>query len=134
LANATEDENKVLQAVHNLLPPAHLEQIHFNKTHLTGHYRNPITLFKTQITDRTVVQAVFQHLSFGITPQNKERLKTEIDHHLERGNLYLRFDKQSAFKNQFNLCSTDPIHFRIRFKPRLKTEIIAVCTEFGLLS
>jgi RNA binding exosome subunit len=48
-AHATEDLDKVLEAVQNVLPSDHIEDIIFKRSNLEGHYGNPITFFDTRI-------------------------------------------------------------------------------------
>jgi RNA binding exosome subunit len=132
-AHATEDLDKVLTAVRNLLPAGVLDIVIFNKTNLTGYYGNPITLFETKIKDQNIARQVFEKLSTGLGLMDKEFLNEEIKQHIERGNLYLRLDKQSAFLNQLKLSRTDPIHLRIHFKKHRPDEIIGVCRKSGLL-
>jgi RNA binding exosome subunit len=64
---------------------------------------------------------------------DKETLSKEIEQHMERANLYLRLDKQSAFLNELRLGSMDPIHLQIHFKKHSENEILDVCREYGLL-
>jgi RNA binding exosome subunit len=53
--------------------------------------------------------------------------------HLEKRNLYLRFDKQSAYMGELKFSSNDPIHFKIHFKNKTPKEIMEICKETGLL-
>jgi RNA binding exosome subunit len=64
---------------------------------------------------------------------DKELLANEIAQHLDKGNLYIRLDKQSAYLNGLRLGATDIIHFRIHFKKHSAQEVVGVCREFGLL-
>lgn len=132
-AHATEDIDKVLSAVCNTLPTELVDNVAFNKTNLTGHYRNPITLFETRIKEKDAVKEVFEKLSSGLSSLDKELLDNEIKHHLDKGNLYIRLDKQSAYLNELKLCSSDPIHFRIRFKKSDPEEIVDACKKLGML-
>lgn len=132
-AHATEDVNKVLSAVRNVLPTEHLETITFQTSNLSGHHGNPITLFETRIKNKSVTDAVFRKLSSGLSMLDKELINNEIQQHLEKGNLYFRLDKQSAFMNELKLAVIDPIHFRIHFKKHKPEDIISICKEYGLL-
>jgi RNA binding exosome subunit len=60
-------------------------------------------------------------------------LNGEIMQHVERGSLYLRFDKQSAYLGELKFSSTDSIHFRIQFKKHSQDEIVDICRRIGLL-
>jgi RNA binding exosome subunit len=115
------------------LPPEKIDNIVFRKTNLAGHHGNPIVLFETRIKDRGTVQAVFEKLSSGLSTLDKEQLNSEISRHLEKGNLYIRIDKQSAYLNQVRLSTEDPIHFRIHFKKHSQREVVEICKSFGLL-
>lgn len=131
--HATEEADKVLNAVRNILPPELIETVVFKKTNLTGHHGNPIMLFETKIKEKDGAQAVFEKLSSGLSTLDRELLNSELEQHLEKANLYLRLDKQSAYLNELKLCSADPIHFRIHFTRHRREEILDICRKFGLL-
>jgi RNA binding exosome subunit len=132
-AHATEEAEKVLSAVRNILSPELIDIVVFRKTNLTGHHGNPIVLFETRIKEEKVAQTVFEKLSSGLSMLDKELLGSEIGQHLERGNLYVRLDKQSAYLNEVKLSSADPIHFRFHFKKHGQEEVVGICRKFGLL-
>ena len=132
-AHATEDLEKVLTAVRNTLPTETSESIVFQKTSLTGHHGNPIILFQTKVTDKQVLPLVLGKIALSLSALDKETLDSEIKLHLEKRNLYLRFDKQSAYMGELRFSSNDPIHFKIHFKNKTPEEIIAICREAGLL-
>jgi len=132
-AHATEDADKVLFAVHNIIPTTFFDKIFFKKTNLTGHYGNPIIFFETRIKERDAVEAILEKLASGLSGLDKEVLDSEIKQHLEKGNLYIRLDKQSAYLNELKLCLTDPIHFQIHFKNSNPKEVVSVCKKFGMI-
>lgn len=132
-AHATEDTDKVLTALHNILPTELFETINFTKTNLTGHHKNPITLLETRIKDKITAEKTFTKIATGLSILDKETLNNEINQHLEKANLYLRLDKQDAYANEFKLGQTDPIHLRVHFKNPNPDEIIETCRKFGLL-
>jgi RNA binding exosome subunit len=132
-AHATEDADKVLTAVRNILPSELIDVVAFKKSNLTGHHGNPIMLFEARIKERSALQAVFEKLSSGLSISDKEHLSSEIAQHLDKGSLYVRLDKQSAFQNKLKLSPSDPIHFRIHFKKHTQEEIIDFCRKSGLL-
>ena len=132
-AHATEDTEKVLSAVHNVFPTELGDKVVFKKTSLTGHYRNPLILFETRVKEKDAVKAVFEKLASGLGSLDKELLNKEIKQRLDKGNFYIRIDKQSAYLNELKLCSTDPIRFRIHFKKSNPEEIMEICKKFGML-
>lgn len=131
--HATEDPNKVVAAVHHILPPNFVEKVVFKQQTLRGHYGNPITLFQTEIRKKEIVNVLVTNLSENLTASDKEKLCKEMDRHLEGGSLYIRLDKQAAFLGKLKLCSADPIRLRIRFKKRRREDLVAICRKLGIL-
>jgi hypothetical protein len=132
-AHATEDLEKVSSAVRNTLPKEISENTVLQKTSLTGHHRNPIVLFQTKITDKKALPLVLEKIASSLSSLDKQTLNIEMKLHLEKRNLYLRFDKQLAYMGEVKFSSNDPIHFKIHFKNKTSEEIIAICREMGLL-
>ncbi len=132
-AHATEDSDKVLTAIRNLLPLELSESVVFQKIRLTGHHGNPIILFKVKLADRQVLPAVLKKIGAGLTSFDKEQLNDNMKLHLEKRNLYLRFDKQFAFQGEVRFSQNDPIHFKIHFKNQSFEDIVALCRDVGLL-
>jgi RNA-binding protein len=120
-------------AVRNTLPEELGESAVFKKTGLTGHHGNPITLIEVELADRQTLLGVLGKIGTGLTSLDKETLSCEMKLHLEKGNLYLRFDKQQAFLGELRFSSNDPIHFKVHFRNKTADEIIAICREAGLL-
>ena len=132
-AHATEDQIKVETAVRNLLPQDLADQVIFQKTELTGHHGNSITLLCAMLEDKKLLPSTLQKIGEGLPSLDKETLCRDLKLHLERGNLYLRLDKQSAFLGAPKFAQTDPIHLKIHFKNRPPNEIEDFCRSFGLL-
>ncbi|MEM3565526.1 MAG: RNA-binding domain-containing protein [Candidatus Bathyarchaeia archaeon] len=132
-AHATENEEKVLSAVRNTLPPQVSENIAFKKSNLSGHHGNPITLFEAKIKEKDHVKAFLEKLASNLSVLDKEILGSEVQQHIEKGCLYIRLDKQAAYLNEFKLGSTDPIHFKIHFKKSNMNEIVDLCRSLGII-
>ncbi len=132
-SHATEDTEKVLAAVRHVLPEELGESVVFKKTALVGHHGNPIVLFEAKLEDRQLLTTVLKRIGIGLTSLDKETLDREMKLHLEKGNLYLRFEKQQAFLGELRFSLNDPIHFKIHFKNKTPEEIIDICRETGLL-
>lgn len=133
-AHATEDLDKVIEAVQHVLPSDYMEDIVFNKSNLRGHYGNPITLFEARIKKREILSAFIENLSSHLSELDKETLGKEIDLHVEKGSLYLRLDKQAALQGEFRLCTDDPIRVHVRFKKSKVEDIVKLCRELGMLT
>ncbi len=133
-AHATEDLDKVVTAVQNVLPNDYIEDITFSRINLEGHYGNPITFFETKIKKKEIVLALVENLSANLSSLDKEELGREVHKHVDDGSLYLRLDKQAALQNKIKLVTSDPIRIRIRFHKSMIEDIIEVCREIGMIS
>src|SRR5271169_5272382 len=109
-AYATEALDKVQTAVRNLLPIELAETLIFQTTSLTGHFGNPITLLSAKLEDKKLLPAALQKIGLGLSSLDKEELSQNLKLHIERGNLYLRFDKQSAYLGNIKFTQNDPVH------------------------
>jgi len=132
-AHTTEDPEKVQTAVRNLLPGEQAQTIFFEKTNLTGHHGNSITLFTAKLTDKKLLPKALEKIGLGLTSLDKEELNENLNLHLEKGNMYLRFDKQSAFLGALKFSQNDPIHLKIHFKNKSSEQIADACKSSGLL-
>lgn len=132
-AHATEDEEKVLSAVRNIMPAKVSETVVFQKSNLTGHHGNPIILFEAKIKDKECIKEFFEKLASNLSSLDKEILGSEIEQHIEKGCFYIRLDKQSAYLNKFRLCTADPIHLRVHFKKSKPKEIREACRNLGII-
>jgi RNA binding exosome subunit len=132
-SHATEDSEKVQTATRNLLPETLLTESTIKQTALTGHYGNSITLIETTLTNRQALPSILNKLSLYLSALDKEQLATNINQHIEKHNLYLRFDKQNAYLGTAKLAANDPIHVKIHFKNKAQPEIVDICQKAGLL-
>jgi RNA binding exosome subunit len=133
-AHATEDMEKVVETVRNVLPSEHLQDITFSRSNLEGHYGNPIIMFEARIKDKETIKALMENLSSHLSSLDKEELGRRINRYVEKGSLYLRFDKQAALQGKIKLATSDPIRIRIRFRKSKIEDIIEVCREIGMLT
>lgn len=132
-AHATEDPTKVQTAVRNLLPAELAQTIIFEQTSCTGHHGNPIVLFTSKLTDKKLLPKTLEKFGQDLGVLDKEELSRSLKLHLEKGNLYLRFDKQSAFLGALKFSQNDPIHLKIHFKNKTAQEITEISKQTGLL-
>ncbi len=132
-AHATEDPTKVQKAVQNLLPEELAQTLVFEKTNCTGHHGNPIILFTAKLTDKKLLPKAMEKFGAELGVLDKEELQQNLKLHVEKGNLYLRFDKQSAFLGALKFSQTDPIHLKIHFKNKTAQQIEEFSKQIGLL-
>ncbi len=132
-AHATEDPAKVQKAVQNLLPEELAQTLVFEKTNCTGHHGNPIILLTATLTDKKLLPKAMEKFGAELGVLDKEELQQNLKLHIEKGNLYLRFDKQSAFLGALKFSQTDPIHLKIHFKNKTAQQIEEFSKQIGLL-
>ena len=132
-AHATEDPEKVLAAVRNILPLELGEDGVFRKTSLAGHHGNPIVVFEKRLTDKKELSLVLKRIGERLNVLDKEALAGDLRRHLERHDLYLRFDKQAAFQGKVRFSRVDPVRFKVHFKRKSFGEIAEICQKAGLL-
>lgn len=133
-AHATEDLDKVMDAVQNVLPSDHIENIIFKRSNVEGHYGNPITFFDTRIKNKKIVKAMVENLSANLSSLDKEELARTINRCVEKGSLFIRLDKQAALKGKTKFATSDPIRIRVRFRKNRTEDVIKICREIGLIT
>jgi len=112
LLHATEDGGKVLQSIQDTLV---VPSEHFSISPSEGHYKNKILLLKAMLASREASELALQIMSH-LNSSDRERLFGSLHEYSdEKGNLYLRLDKQRICQGKVSLSETDAI--RIRFKP-----------------
>ncbi|HWS20576.1 MAG TPA: RNA-binding domain-containing protein [Nitrososphaera sp.] len=110
--HATEDEDKVLKAIEDvLLVPSE----RFSSSPSQGHYKNKILLLKALLSSQEASSLAKRVISL-LNAADREHLSRLVHEHSdEKGNLYIRLDKQRMCQGRVSLSETDAI--RIRFKP-----------------
>ncbi|MDR0797950.1 MAG: hypothetical protein LBE70_04475 [Nitrososphaerota archaeon] len=132
-AHVTENPEKVLIALTNLLPTNLVETAQIEKNSLTGHHGNSITSFTTQLTDKNFLHLILEKIGQNLNALDKEELNTNLKLHIEKTNLYMRFDKQAAFLGKTKFAQNDPIHMKIHFKNKTPQEILEFLKKFEML-
>ena len=116
IAHATEDEDKVERAIQNLFPEG-ISEVSLKKQKLSGHHKDPLTLISTRIKKRREAALMLRSIIALLPPLDRERLLEELEDRVdESGNLYLRIDKQKAFKGSGALHDEDPIRIKFSFR------------------
>jgi RNA-binding protein len=110
--HATEDGGKVLQSIQDmLLVPSEL----FSSSASEGHHKNKIVLLKAILSSQEAGKLASRIISL-LSIADREQLSRLLHQYSdEKGNLYIRLDKQRLCKGKVLLSETDAI--RIRFRP-----------------
>ena len=110
--HATEDESKVLKAIEEILL---VPSTRFLRSSSEGHYKNKIVLQKAILSSKEAAMLAKRVISL-LNSTDREHLGRLVnDYADEKGNLYIRLDKQRICQGRVLLSETDAI--RIRFKP-----------------
>ncbi len=129
--HATEDPDKAVKAIQNILPAQYVDDIVFEMHSLQGHYGNPILLFETRIKKSEVTMAFGKDLLSHLEESYRGTTHDELGVPMENGNVYLRRDKQAAFEGELERCNADPIRLRIRFKKGKTKDFVRTYQELG---
>ena len=110
--HATEDEGMVLKAIEDvLLVPSE----RFSSSTSEGHYKNRILLQRAILSSHEAGSLAKRVISL-LNSADREHLSRLVHEYSdEKGNLYIRLDKQRMCQGRVSLSQTDAI--RIRFKP-----------------
>ena len=112
LLHATEDGSKVLQSIQGLLP---VSSERFSSIPSEGHYKNKILLLKAMLSSQEAGELAARIISL-LNSFDRERLSRALPEYSdEKGNLYIRLDKQRICQGKISLSEANAI--RIRFKP-----------------
>jgi hypothetical protein len=110
--HATEDQHKVLVAVEKALA---VPAVNFAGEPSEGHFGNRIMLAKAMLSSgdaNCLATRILSALNSSDRQQLADRMEEYMD---EKGNLYLRLDKQRICQGKVSLAETDAV--RIKFKP-----------------
>jgi hypothetical protein len=115
-SHATEDEDKVENAMKNLLPEENRDLWLTRKT-LKGYHGDPITIVTGKIRTKKGATGVLRRVVQELSSLDRQRLLDELEERLdEGGNLYIRLDKQNAYLGKVRLLKTDPVKMKFRLR------------------
>jgi len=116
IAHATDDLEKVQVALRFLLPDSLKGRELFTRKYMEGHHGNPIVTFEAKLTKPQEVDQFSRHFTKQLPEAEKRLIEGSLDKHSdEEGNLFIRFDKQQAFRGIVALCDEDPIRVKLKF-------------------
>lgn len=136
-SHATENTERVVKALKNLLPETILEEVEFGEEELTGYYGNPIKILRARVTEKGAINQIVALLASNLSSPDKLSLGQEMRLKGEKDrDLFIRLDKQAAYLGKMQLSSRDPIKIRFRFKlhPKGYKKFFEVYQEMGLIA
>ena len=116
-SHATEDIEKVKETIKKLIPEKMHKETDLHILSIMGHAGNPICMIDISVKKKKPIAEVLEHISSILDDSEKEYLTGELENRLGEDNrLYLRLDKQEAYKDNFTLDDKDnTIKLEIQF-------------------
>ena len=112
--HATELEERVLQAIKNVLGSNELPDVKILKAR--GHHGNPINTIYLELKGKEAEQAV-KNIFKKLSDTEFNLLMIDLEDRSEKSKLYLRFDKQDAYKGELHISEgSDVVRILIVFK------------------
>lgn len=123
----TESEEKVREAIFTLLPTAQpLKEI------TEGYHKNQVIILQGKTTKKREIKDFLEKLH-SLKPSAKKRILRELEDRMDdRGNLFLRFDKQRACLGDLKLVEHgDALHLKLKIAayPARKEEALKVAQK-----
>ncbi|HII84162.1 MAG TPA: RNA-binding protein [Methanobacterium subterraneum] len=123
----TENEEKVREALFTLLPTAQpIKEI------TEGYHKNQVIILQGKITKKRETKDFLEKLR-ALKPSSKKRILRELEDKMDdRGNLFLRFDKQRAYLGDFKIVEHgDSLHLKLKIAayPARKEEALKIARQ-----
>ena len=121
IVHATENSGKVNQAMRNISGPNGTAEAAVNRA--KGHHGNQITTLVLTVKNPKAAENCVRDTWNRLSTLDQETVTSSLATRVNpSGILYLRIDKQSAFKEKIRLQDSDPIRLSISFKIRANVD------------
>jgi len=111
IVHATENQDKILQSINDVL---YISPDRFSYNISEGHWGNKILILSAVIASAEANSLVSKILS-GLNKTDRHTLSDFFDNYIdEKGNLYIRLDKQRICQGRSSLSDNDSIRIRLR--------------------
>jgi RNA binding exosome subunit len=132
---ATEDEDKVLDAIATFIPEEiDDDDVYFDVNETKGYFGNPIKVVNAEIKRSRAVRAFLKNLKELLSEEDRRYILEHLDEKVdEEGTLYLRFNKQKAYLSEVELDEgADVVQVRIKVKafPMRKEAVVKDVREW----
>lgn len=133
--HATEDEDKVLEAIGTFIPEEiDDDDVLFDIVETQGFFGNPIKVVNVEIKRSKAVRKFIDHFKKLLSEEDKTYLLDHLDEKIdEEGTLYVRFNKQRAYLGEAEVDEgEDVIQVRIKVKafPMKKESVVKAVREW----
>lgn len=107
--HATEDEDRVLEAIYNIIPREMLEDASVDVEEYEGHYGNPIKVITFRLRGDSARRA-FKELLSRMDSMDRSHVASSLDDRVDKtGTLHIRFSKQEAYQGRVTLFESDDV-------------------------
>ncbi len=105
--HATEDEDKVIQSLEELIPED--IEVEVEVEEYEGHYGNPIKVLRIKLEGEEA-RRLLDYILSRMGEHDRRFIKTSLDERVDRyGTLHLRFSKQDAYQGRVTLYESDDV-------------------------
>ena len=120
--HATEDFDKNIEAISNLIPEELIGETEVTVEELEGGYDNPIQYITICFTKPKDIEKVLHQISDKISQEQKNQLNLEFKErfHFEGKTFFLRIEKEAIFNNKLIIATSDNI---IKISIKMKSYI-----------
>jgi len=120
LCHATEDPKKVLKAVENVVGSEAAKTLSMSSETLKGYYGDPVTLMKVFLLDEKTCEKVFLRILSSFSDIERDELWQERSKKGKHGGkVFVRLDKQEAFRGRVRQSDKDPIRMIVEVRGNL---------------
>ncbi|WP_297519828.1 RNA-binding protein [Thermococcus sp.] len=132
---ATEDEDKVLDAIATFIPDEIDEDdVLFDIDETRGFFGNPIKVINVEIKRSRAVRQFLEHFKELLSEKDRRYLLENLDEKIdEEGTFYVRFNKQKAYLGEAEIDEgADVVQVRIKVKafPMRKEAVVKAVREW----
>jgi RNA-binding protein len=114
LSHATEDSNKVLEAIGLICPPEVASES--TSERVRGHYGNEILILNKRVFSPVQANRCFVELWHRLNNSDRELIRTRLaDFTDSSGTLFLRIDKEESYQGNVILGGPETIKMTVRF-------------------
>ncbi len=125
IRHATEDPEKVAQAIRNLSLGE--TSLGFTVNRAKGHHGNEITTSVFMIRNAKHAEIFLKNIWRGLSRLDRTEVYSSLASRIDSaGSMFLRIDKQAALKGRIRLENTDPVKIEISFRtePSKRNEFV----------
>ncbi|WFO76045.1 exosome protein [Desulfurococcaceae archaeon MEX13E-LK6-19] len=134
--HATEDLDKVVSSLLNLIPETIRERVKITKQSVKGYYGNIITIIKAVVSGNDAIETM-KYIASKISDVEKSILRASLKARYDpRSNkIFFRFDKQELYRGRIVVSDSDDIvHVALSFKGKGGIDDVEkLLSEIGLI-